>query len=252
MKAILKRINGDQQGVALVLALVVLLLGGLITAGLLAHMGAGLLATETYDRRTAELYAADAGVEDAIWKIQNHVEQVKELTQCRQSWSYNITDIDGRVAEVNDKHVEVTITLISVWEDIPCDYRIVSRAISDCSETQIEAYISGASVSDDYSGILDGILTSQGGLDWKDKVTLIYPEGHEPADNYEGAWPDEPAEVDRFVRFYRMDLEDEPGFDSDTVDLAGTDMNLQQVYRDGELAIKNSIKTDPAPTLCCE
>ena len=53
------------------MALILLLIGGLMTAPLLSFMGSGLIAGEVYEARTAELYAVDAGVEDAIWKIQN-------------------------------------------------------------------------------------------------------------------------------------------------------------------------------------
>ena len=71
MKKVVKNLARDEKGAALILALLLLLIGGLISAALLNHMGSGILAGEVHERRTAELYAADAGVEDALWKIQN-------------------------------------------------------------------------------------------------------------------------------------------------------------------------------------
>jgi len=65
------RLIKDESGQALVLTLLMLLISGLIAAPLLSYMGTGLLSGEVYETRTAELYAADAGVEDAIWKIEN-------------------------------------------------------------------------------------------------------------------------------------------------------------------------------------
>ncbi len=43
MKNIVKMVIGDEKGAALILALILLLVGGLISAALLAHMGTGFL-----------------------------------------------------------------------------------------------------------------------------------------------------------------------------------------------------------------
>jgi len=74
----MKKLVRNERGTALILALILLLIGGLISAALLNHMGSGILAGEVYERRTAELCAADAGVEDAIWKI-HHLSEVDYL-----------------------------------------------------------------------------------------------------------------------------------------------------------------------------
>lgn len=71
MKRKLKELVRDETGQAFILALIMLLLGGLIMAPLLGFMGTGLKAGQAYEKRMAELYAADAGIEDAIWKIKN-------------------------------------------------------------------------------------------------------------------------------------------------------------------------------------
>jgi len=94
MKTIVKRLVKDEKGAALILALILLLIGGLISAALLGHMGSGILAGEVHERRTAEIYAADAGVEDAIWKIQNGETPV--CPGSPEEWSYPISDINGR------------------------------------------------------------------------------------------------------------------------------------------------------------
>ena len=99
MQSVMKNLVRDEKGAALILALILLLIGGLISVALLGHMGSGILAGVVHERRTAELYAADAGVEDAIWKIQNG-----ETPVCPGDpyWSYNITD-------VNDKKLQISI-----------------------------------------------------------------------------------------------------------------------------------------------
>ena len=65
MKTIMKRLVRDEKGAALVLVLILLLISGLIIGPLLSYMGTGLITGGVYETRTDELYAADAGVEDA-------------------------------------------------------------------------------------------------------------------------------------------------------------------------------------------
>jgi hypothetical protein len=242
MRSIAKSLVRNEKGQAMVMILFLILVGGLIVASLLSYVGTGLLNGRVYERRTAELYAADAGVEDAVWKIQHPVEAgYLPCSPGNPPRVYTITDINGR-------DVEVTIEYVDGGT-----YRITSIAVADDgggtaaidSSSQIEAYVTGASVSDDYSGILDGILTSQGVLDWGSKLVLNYTEGHEAEANYAGAWPDDPEEVDRFAQFYWMDVRYGTELGSGTVDLAGLDMDLGPAYRDGELEITNSIN-DPA------
>jgi len=92
MKDILKAAIRDQKGNVLILVLVLLVVGGLILAPLLGLMSTGLVAGQVYEKKTAELYAADAGVEDALWRIKH--DQIP-------SNPYGL--------QVNDKDVWVTI-----------------------------------------------------------------------------------------------------------------------------------------------
>lgn len=55
----------------LILALILLVVGGLIIAPLLGFMSTGLIAGQVFEKKMEGLYAADAGIEDAIWKIMN-------------------------------------------------------------------------------------------------------------------------------------------------------------------------------------
>jgi hypothetical protein len=132
MKIAAKTLIRDEKGAAIVLALILLLVGGLISAPLLSHMGSGLLAGEVYEARTAELYAADAGVEDAIWKIQNQ-DAVEGAWPCNPSsppFTYNITDVNGSAVTVSVAYVD------------GLTYHVVSNATGDNdSKTQVESYI---------------------------------------------------------------------------------------------------------------
>ena len=141
----------------MILALILLLIGGLISAALLNHMGSGILAGDVHERRTAELYAADAGVEDAIWKIQHG-----ETSVCPGDpyWSYNITDVNG-------KELQISIAYLSDEGT----YKITSIAITDGdggggiasidSATAVEAYIEAIAFD-----LLGGALVSMSNIDF--------------------------------------------------------------------------------------
>src|SRR4030042_697277 len=121
MNNIVGRVIRDEKGQALLLAVILLLVGGLVVASLLSFMGTGLLVGPVYEGRVAELYGADAGVEDAVHKIQRQVDEIEEL-YCgagNHTWSYNISD-------VNDAEVNVVLAYVD-----PFTYRVVSTATTE-------------------------------------------------------------------------------------------------------------------------
>jgi hypothetical protein len=151
MKAIVKGAIRNEKGQALILALILLAVGGLILAPLLAYMRTGLTAGEVCEVKTNELYAADAGVEDAVWKIQH---QVDVPTGCYldTTRSYNITDVNGKKVAYN----------ITRANNVTLTYHVESIATGDGSGTKIDAYVGGTSKYGDYSGLLNYVLTSPG------------------------------------------------------------------------------------------
>jgi hypothetical protein len=232
----LKKLIRNEKGQALILALILLAVGGLILAPLLAYMRTGLTAGEVCEVKTNELYAADAGVEDAVWKIQHQVDEVQYL-YCgggNHTLSYNITDVNG-------KSVAVTITYVD-----SLTYLVESIATGDGSGTKIDAYITGAAVYNDYSSIMNQILTSQGELDWKNNVTLNYTGEHGPAANYTDPWP--PTWL--LEEFYGKNVTGAPHYYSDTtIDLEGQSLSLGPLYIDGGLEIVNSSNNPATLTL---
>jgi hypothetical protein len=152
MKITVKSLIRDQKGQTLILALILLIVGGLIIAPLLAYMNTGILAGGVYERRMAELYAADAGVENAVWRIQNSVvgDEVYYLYcgQGNHTLSYNIT------GGVNNKSVAVTITWVN-----NLTYQVESTATGDGSGTKIDAYV--AATIKYYPSIMDQLITIQ-------------------------------------------------------------------------------------------
>ena len=103
MKRILNRLPRNERGVVLIIVLILLAVGGLTIAPMLSHMSTGLKAGQTYEKKTEEYYAADAGVEDALWQI-TRVQHDPALpsNEADDPWQYSITDING-------KNVKITI-----------------------------------------------------------------------------------------------------------------------------------------------
>jgi len=143
VKNILKRAHRDQNGAALTLVLVLLVVGGLILAPLLGLMSTGLMAGRVYENNMHSLYAADAGIEDGLWQIRNeelgdHFSSYDAYDYSGQ-WSYYLDNHQrdgGGVAQavlVNDKGVNVTIENVWIPMDIPTPDPDTAREIAEGS-----------------------------------------------------------------------------------------------------------------------
>lgn len=111
MKNAVKRITRDERGKVLVLALIVLVIGGLIMTPLLGLMSTGLTAGRVYERKTAELYAADAGVEYAIhWLLYGR--------PLEWGWVWDeVTETWSLVTPLDLNGVQVGITVEALTDD---------------------------------------------------------------------------------------------------------------------------------------
>ncbi|MBA7685658.1 hypothetical protein ES703_94083 [subsurface metagenome] len=69
-RRLIKAIKGE-KGQALPIVLVLLLLGGLLVAPSLSYASTSLNVGQIVEKNVKGLYAADAGVEDALWRIEN-------------------------------------------------------------------------------------------------------------------------------------------------------------------------------------
>jgi hypothetical protein len=136
--------NESGQGV-LAIVLILLMLGAIILTPLLVFMSTGLKAGGVYESKMQEFYAADAGVEDAIWNI----------TYANLTTPANYTLAD----EVNNRTTNVTVEPISSGGY--SGYKIVSTATSNSGgNTTVECYYGTL----DYSGLLDSAITSNGSI----------------------------------------------------------------------------------------
>jgi hypothetical protein len=177
---LLRSAKREETGQAFILVLILLLVGGLIIAPLLAFMGTGLQSGQVYEQKTSELYAADAGIEDGIWQV-----QYDELQSLSSPTAYSVYDYstvwDFQLDEpVNEENVAGTIK--NVW--IPKD-------LAAPSEAQAEAIIEGVGGKPP-KAVVSGTVPDAG--EYKIKITYnkeqedVYQYGNEFVIEEIGIW----------------------------------------------------------------
>lgn len=256
VKTIIKKATRDEKGAALALALVLLVVGGLILTPLLGLMSTGLMAGQVYERKTDELYAADAGVEDAIWKIQSNNLTFDPTTNSSAPWYLT----------VNDRRVEVRVYRHD-WNPQVCvenlTYQVFSTAATDdgsdtasiVNSTAIDAHLVVSYL--DFSSLLDYAIVSNSTVDigpnnyvdgavWLPSVgdMTITPTSTPCDEVIEGCNVIDKSRVSitwptfaQLSPYYRELVEgaDDPG---DTIQIQYRD-TLGPCYREGELNVSN-------------
>ena len=133
-----------QDGQALALTLIILAIGVLLIPVFLSHASTNLFASRATEEGMKEQYAADAGVENAIWNLLEGLEVPEE------GWPLDEFTI-------NSKTVSVTIKSEDAGWQV---FKITSTATSDDeSSTTIVSYVY---VPLDYSWFFDYTITSRG------------------------------------------------------------------------------------------
>jgi hypothetical protein len=158
MKTIIKGAIRDEKGNVFILVLILLVVGGLILTPLLGLMSTGLIAGQVYEKKMDEYYAADSGVEDAIWKIQtNNI--TFDANNSSEPWHLT----------ANDRSVDVVVYREDLDPTVcgtEFTYRVLSIAATDDSggtaaidsSTTIDAHLSVSYL--DLSALLDNALVS--------------------------------------------------------------------------------------------
>lgn len=106
----MKLLSKRESGQAFILVLVLLLIGGLMLPPLLALVNTGLKSSQLYEQKTDELFAADTGVEDALWKIIN--DPSLDALACGDPYPYPLPE------QVNGLLVNVEVTKVPVIEGL--------------------------------------------------------------------------------------------------------------------------------------
>lgn len=222
------RLRKDEGGYAFALVLVLLILIGLIIGPLLLFMTTSLMSSYRHQGWMLEYYAADAGIEDAAYKIQHEDSNLPPTAEDAPL----VYEIDG----VNGNLVAVSIDRI---ED-PSDevYKITSTATNGGGSTTVESYIKADRV--DLSGFGDNAITTNGTVTIQPGSEII-PEGsiyYNP--DY---WPT----ATQLATYFWEDVKDETPFGG-TIDVDATPI-IGPLYRDGNLEIYNGGTAGATATL---
>jgi len=212
-------IANKEKGQALLITLVLLLIGSIMIPALLSFMTSGLRTGQVYKQRTNLLYAADSGIEDAIW-------QLNQSQNVTTEWYY-LTEA------VNNCNVRAKIEYIDAT---PSYYITAEATAADNTATTIVTKIVDGAV--DLSDVLQQVLTSTNGYTVQGGQSSVSPaagEPHGPIENYAGQW----ATADELSDYYLRYVDTDAPYSSDTIDLSTT-TTLDDTYVNGPLEIINS------------
>ena len=259
MKSMMKRTAKDEKGSALPLVLVLLVVGGLVLTPLLGLMSTGLVAGRVYEEKMDSYYAADAGVEDAIWKIKYEPPEWQPNDDPPNSYVYEYPEpliVDGRGLDV--------VIYKYDWDETCGEnltYRIISTVITDDSSGGTAAIFSGTAIDAhlvvsymDFSSLLDYAIVSNDTIDIQPHVTvngsvwLPYEEGLSVSPGSEitgdnvtlsdGVSVTFPT-FDQLSTYYLTFVDPDDPYPHGTLDISIT-KTLGPCYRYGNLAIDNT------------
>jgi len=124
----------DERGKVLILALIFLVLGALLLTPLLGLMSTGLTAGRVHENRAHSLYAADAGVEDAVnWLLEGKPEEWPWTGDAEGPWERS------HGLEVNNHDVNITVAVHGAPEENK--YMITSDSLNGESGTRVIAIV---------------------------------------------------------------------------------------------------------------
>ncbi|MFC2013076.1 hypothetical protein ACFLUE_02175 [Chloroflexota bacterium] len=100
MKRLLVRLMRNEKGQALPIVLIMLVLSGLIVAPIVQYIGTSFTSGRNIERDISELYAANAGIEDTLWKLNYDPPDSEELPYSSELQDVNGLSVDILVEEV--------------------------------------------------------------------------------------------------------------------------------------------------------
>jgi hypothetical protein len=138
-----KRVNYE-SGQALILVLVLLLLGSFIIAPLMAYMATGLRTTsQVFEPKVDAQYAADAGIEDAVWQIKyEHLDTLfpdYSPYDYTTDWTYPLSE------QVNAKSTSVSINNVWIPKNVAAPGESQARNIIEAGKLIVTGSISATS-----------------------------------------------------------------------------------------------------------
>ena len=209
---------------ALILILIVLLMSGLIVPPFMGSTFSGVRSANVNEDRALRFYAADAGIENALYQIKYELEgPISEK-------SYTMDDIN---------QCDVDVTISHVGDAI---YRIFSTATGfRDTDTIIESVVTVF----DYAFLFDYAIATKGNVNIRPGAEVtgdVRYEGElDNKGNIDGELIEEDIQnwptADQMREFYLKDVEGLEPYGSDTIDIGGGSQDLGPLFRDGNLLI---------------
>ncbi len=111
MKSVTRSIRSRQAGQALIYVAIAVALVGVVMAPMLRFVYTGHRSVQEREQRMLELYAADAGIEDAMYQVKHNLPGVGDLNY---GDSYNPATPDGW----NDRNLDVAVEKVWIPDEI--------------------------------------------------------------------------------------------------------------------------------------
>lgn len=163
----LARIKKGESGQgALIAVLLLLVLGSLTIPPLLGLVQTGLKAGQIHEAKLQEFYAADSGVEDALWQIKN--DKMEDLFGTYNPYDYAEEYSYSFDNTINEKSVDVTIQ--NIW--LPEGY------ISEPTPAEAQAIIDDGTL----------VLTGRAITDSEYQLKIVY--NYQNLEDWEDIWDD--------------------------------------------------------------
>jgi hypothetical protein len=231
--------TGQKKGRILVIALLVMVVGGIIMAGLFLYLNTSLLFVSRSEAEAVNFYAADSGIEEAIsWLQRGQVEN--DWWECDEG---DPQQCERDPYTINHRDVDIEIVKASEIDDQT--YKITSIATGDDGTgTTIVSYVS---VEEQISLVtLANALISHGdlkGSGWNEvdggaiyvNDLLNWDDGQGDPPTHEGEIPDWP-DAEELKATYWEDVKELAPYPADII-TCDTDTSLGPLYRDGDLEI---------------
>jgi hypothetical protein len=125
-----------EKGYALIAVLILLLLGSLLIPPLLGYMATGLKTGLVYEKKSKELYGADAGIEAGLWRIKYNYwgselhNRNYDIYDFSTDWSYQTEPVNG---------IAANITIQNVWIPYHPERELMPPAEPADARTKIES-----------------------------------------------------------------------------------------------------------------
>jgi hypothetical protein len=143
----------SQRGEIMLTTLIFVMLGFVIIVPLVSLTGTSLKTGMVFDKKSAALYAADAGIEDAIWQIKydrlggtfkNHNPEFDYFDYQTDYWQYALPNFNGK-PQINGDNVTVKIWNVWIPQNITKPTRSTAHAIINTNKLLITGGAYGTS-----------------------------------------------------------------------------------------------------------